>query len=202
MKGLKYAQANKNHITLPLIVIENGSIFELRDSLLKSSRNDTDSSQDNNKCDWTMKDKSASVASINESVDDSMILNEIEEVCIWVNGSSMNESCNKGFNQEINSMILITSCIFHNFFNVYKGGVNATATFQKCVIKDTRSHSMHAVNPKALFIDRCSIINVKKCGIFIEWLKHSNHTEVGRNIVISGSEIRNTANEGIFIQAS
>lgn len=65
MKGLKYAQANKNNIQLPLIVIENGSIFELRDSLLKSSRNDIDESDDNNKCDWTMKDRSASRESIN-----------------------------------------------------------------------------------------------------------------------------------------
>lgn len=113
----------------------------------------------------------------------------------------MNDGCKKGFNQEISSMILISSCIFHNFFTVYKGGINATATFQKCVIKDTRSHAMYTVNPKALFIDRCSIINAKKCGIFIEWLKHSNHTNFGRNLVISGSEMRNTANEGILIQA-
>jgi hypothetical protein len=42
---------------MPLIILENDSKLELRDSLIRSSRNDNDQSLD--KSEWTLKEKSS-----------------------------------------------------------------------------------------------------------------------------------------------
>lgn len=98
-------------------------------------------------------------------------------------------------------MVLVTSCIFHNFNNVVRAGVNATMAFQKSVIKDSKGHSIHCVNPKAIMVDRCSIQSPKKSGIIIEWLKFSDKLDQARNIFISGNEIKSTGKDGIVIQS-
>lgn len=40
LRGLKYMQTTRGQIIMPLIVVENDSVLELRDSLLRSARND------------------------------------------------------------------------------------------------------------------------------------------------------------------
>lgn len=72
---------------------------------------------------------------------------------------------------------------------------------QKSVLKDTKSHSIHVVNPKALLIDRSNFQSSKKSGINIEWLKGSNRTDIGRNILIQGNEIKNAGKDGLIIQS-
>ena len=62
------------------------------------------------------------------------------------------------------------SCIFHNFYNVVRGGVNSTVVVQKCVIKETKSHAFHLANPKAVLIDRNNIANSKRSAILVDWL--------------------------------
>jgi len=62
------------------------------------------------------------------------------------------------------------SCIFHNFFSVIRAGVNSTLAIQKCVVKETKYHAFHIVNPRALLFDRNQVNNAYKNGILIEWL--------------------------------
>jgi hypothetical protein len=57
MRGLKYVTVSKSSILMPLIILENDSKLELRDSLIRSSRNDNDQSLD--KSEWTLKEKSS-----------------------------------------------------------------------------------------------------------------------------------------------
>lgn len=40
MRGLKYVQASRSNVVFPLIVVENDSILELRDGLIRSSRHE------------------------------------------------------------------------------------------------------------------------------------------------------------------
>lgn len=98
-------------------------------------------------------------------------------------------------------MVLVSSCIFHNFSSVCKAGVNSTFVFQKSVLKDSKGIAIHSVNPKALMIDRCNIQNPKRGGILVEWLRGSDSLDVGRTIFISGNEIRGCGKEGIMIQS-
>lgn len=129
---------------------------------------------------------------------DSGQYSDIDDVCLWVNGESMTDISNQA---ECNSMLLVTSCIFHNFTSVCRAGVNSTFVFQKSVLKDSKGISIHAVNPKAVLIDRCNIQNPKKTGILIDWLRASDQMDVGRTVFITGNEICNGSKEGILIQS-
>lgn len=63
MRGLKYVQASRSNVVFPLIVVENDSILELRDGLIRSSRhenNNPDQSKSDDRSDWTLRDRSAS----------------------------------------------------------------------------------------------------------------------------------------------
>ena len=112
MRGLKYAQITRNNVIMPLIIVENESMFEVRDSLLRQSRTDhsnIDLSKAEDKSDWTIKDKSLGSFigiqrdSLGNNRRESYGGNDVEDVCLWINGESITESGSKGINQDINS---------------------------------------------------------------------------------------------------
>ena len=102
----------------------------------------------------------------------------------------------KSSNLDYNSIVLVSSCIFHNFTSVCRAGINATVAIQKSVVKENKGNAFHCVNPKAVMIDRCNVHSSKKCGILIEWLRSSDQLDVGRTIYILGNEIRNAGEDG------
>ena len=173
IRGLKYVSMNKaGLLQIPMMVVESNSLLEIRDCLVRSSRAAADSVGnggmigDNGKSDdwseWTFKERSNSFIK-DKSEHDSFDLkresfggSDLEDIAVWINGSSMTENCPKGENQTFNGIGMFSSCVFHNFYQVARGGVNATLSLQKCVIKETRSHGIHLVNPSATMIDRCS----------------------------------------------
>ena len=80
-------------------------------------------------------------------------------MCLWVNGEAMSEELKGGSSTVLglDQSVLITSCIFYNFSNVCRAGINSSIVIQKSLIKDSLAVAIHSVNPKALMIDRCSI---------------------------------------------
>lgn len=124
---------------------------------------------------------------------------DIDDICIWVNAENMTDNGSAGL--DFRQSVLVTSSIFYNFGSVLRAGVNCTIALQKCLLKDCTSNTVHAVNPKALIIDRCSIQGSKKAAILIEWLKESDSTHFSRNIILVGNEIRSSQREGVCIQS-
>jgi hypothetical protein len=112
MKGLKYVTMNKGILSMPMMVVENESVLELRDCMVRSSR-----SQDGNggggglgdgksddRSEWTMKDRSNSF--IDEKRDresltgrrNSLNNGDLEDIGIWINGESLSDTNPKGNN--------------------------------------------------------------------------------------------------------
>jgi hypothetical protein len=104
----------------------------MHDCLIRSARLDGKdmelSKSGEEKSDWTFKDSFNNGQSKPDSTSkrESYLGCEIEDICVWLNGESMNDSCAKGFSQDYTGQGLFMSCIFHNFFNVIRAGVNST----------------------------------------------------------------------------
>ena len=101
MRGLKYVTLKNNQVmVVPMFVIESETSLEIHDCLIRSTKTDgkegemSKSAED--RSDWTLKDHSASFV-IGQSKRDSTSKREsflgcdIEDVCLWVNGESMND---------------------------------------------------------------------------------------------------------------
>jgi hypothetical protein len=112
MRGLKYVTVNKGGLLqIPFMIIENESMLEVRDCLVRSSRSNeggnggtlADNKSDD-RSEWTLKERSNSYIkdkSEHESLDmrrESYGGSDIEDVAIWINGVSMSDTCPKGSN--------------------------------------------------------------------------------------------------------
>ena len=140
----------------------------------------------------------------------------MEEVGFWVNGDNMNDKkmndldgdqrdlVTSNWNQEENkTQVLIKSCIFYNFFDQVRVGVDSSLYMEKCHLSEPRNNAVHAVNPKALRISNCSISKPNLSGVLVEWLEHSSQNEKCRVVQINGNEIYGVCLEaGAAIQVS
>ena len=135
MKGLKYVSMSKGILSMPMMVIENESVLELRDCMVRSSRADGPGHGDgksDDRSEWTLKDRSNSF--IDEKRDresltarrNSLSNGDLEDIAIWINGESITDTNPKGNSQSFTGIGLFTSVIFHNFHVVTRCGINST----------------------------------------------------------------------------
>jgi len=135
MRGLKYVTMNKGILSMPMMVIENDSVLEFRDCMVRSSRSHdgyggVGDGKSDDRSEWTMKDRSNSFIDEKRDRDslsgrrNSLSNGDLEDIAIWINGESLSD--NKGVNQSFNGIGLFTSVIFHNFHVLTRCGINAT----------------------------------------------------------------------------
>ena len=93
----------------------------------------------------------------------------------------------------------IKSCIFYNFYNQIRAGLNSTIIIEKCHLSECRNNAVHAVNPKVFKIINCTVSKPIGSGILCEWLSYSHASNKGRQIFIEGNEIYGSGKEGIAV---
>ena len=109
----------------------------------------------------------------------------MEEVGFWLNGYHMSDHCtilDTEASQQFTGVAMVKSCIFYNFFDQCRLGVNGTLIMEKCHMSECRSYALHAVNPKTVKVLTCTISKPMKTGILIQWLKDSDNTDKCRMI--------------------
>lgn len=92
-------------------------------------------------------------------------------------------------------MVIIKSCIFYNFYDQCRVGVNSTLSLEKCHLSEARNNSIHATNPKSIKVINCTISKPAQSGVRIDWLSESNSTDKCRKIQILNNEIYGTGDE-------
>jgi hypothetical protein len=123
---LKYFNLNKNLLQLPLLVIENQTHVEVRDCYLRSMKKET-----------TLNSGSAP-ANL-----------EMEECGFFLNGQDIYQ-LNQANSKSYEGSIYLKSCIFYNFYDSIRCGVNGAVHLDKSHLSECRNNSLHAVNPKAV----------------------------------------------------
>jgi hypothetical protein len=135
MRGLKYVSMNKGVLSMPMLVVENSSVLEMRDCMVRSSRSTDGQGMHgggDDRSEWTLKDRSNSFVDEKRERDslsgrrNSLSSGDLEDIAIWINGESLSDSCQKGINQSFTGIGLFTSVIFHNFHVVTRCGINST----------------------------------------------------------------------------
>jgi hypothetical protein len=135
MRGLKYVTIKNNSVMIvPMFVIESETNLQIHDCLLRSSITDGRegelSKSGDDRSDWTLKDRSGSFiigqSKRDSSKRESYLGVDVEDVCFWLNGDNLSDLSPKGFSQDFTGQGLLMSCIFHNFYNVVRAGVNST----------------------------------------------------------------------------
>lgn len=109
MRGLKYVTMNKGILSMPMMVIENESVLEFRDCMVRSSRTSEGpgghgDGKSEDRSEWTLKDRSNSFVDEKRERDsltgrrNSLSSGDLEDIAIWINGESISESNPKGIN--------------------------------------------------------------------------------------------------------
>lgn len=107
MRGLKYITMNKGILSMPMMVIENDSVLEFRDCMVRSSRSQDGygglgDGKSDDRSEWDMKDRSNSFVDEKrerESLSgrrNSLSNGDLEDIAIWINGESLSDT--KGVN--------------------------------------------------------------------------------------------------------
>ena len=77
---------------------------------------------------------------------------EIEDIGFWVNGDFLYEYQIKTKEmkemEQNTSIVVIKSCIFFNFFDQIRAGLNSTVMLEKCHLSEAKNHGLYCVNPK------------------------------------------------------
>ena len=107
MRGLKYITMNKGILSMPMMVIENDSVLEFRDCMVRSSRSQDGygglgDGKSDDRSEWDLKDRSNSF--VDEKRDresltgrrNSLSNGDLEDIAIWINGESLSDT--KGVN--------------------------------------------------------------------------------------------------------
>lgn len=130
---------------------------------------------------------------------------ELEEIGFWISGNIKqvdDERVNSSSDIEENTATaIIKSCIFYNFYDQCRVGVDSTLIMEKCHMSECRSNSIHAINPKILKISNCTISKPSKNGLLVEWLRDSNNINKCRSIIIESNEIYGAGNLGLSIMS-
>jgi hypothetical protein len=109
MRGLKYVTLKNNSVlVVPMVVVESETNIEIHDCLIRSSKLDgkdaevTKNGED--KSDWTLKDPTESFtigqSKRDSSKRESYLGVDMEDICFWLNGDSVTNSCPKGYTQD------------------------------------------------------------------------------------------------------
>lgn len=77
---------------------------------------------------------------------------------------------------------MVKSCIFYNFFDQCRIGLNGTISLEKCHLSEARNSAIYAINPKNLKVKNCVISKPANIGIKVEWLQESDHQDKCRII--------------------
>lgn len=103
MRGLKYVTMNKGILSMPMMVIENDSVLELRDCMVRSNRTMEGTTghgegKGDDRSEWTLKDRSNSFVDEKRERDsltgrrNSLSNGDLEDIAIWINGESISDS--------------------------------------------------------------------------------------------------------------
>jgi len=103
--------------------------------------------------------------------------------------------------EERSGVGLIKSCIFYNFFDQCRAGINSGLWFERCHLSEARNCSIHAVNPKVIKVLNCTVSKPCVTAFKIEWLRNSSNTDKSRTIKLIGNEIYGSGNDSIIISS-
>lgn len=119
---------------------------------------------------------------------------EVEEIGFWVNGDyifgyqlNMAEMINEENN---NADLRISSCIFYNFFDQVRAGLNSKILIEKCHFSECRNNSIYLVNPCSALIRNNTITKAGQNAILVEMLSVSHWVEKARVVDITRNEIQ------------
>jgi len=68
----------------------------------------------------------------------------------------------------------VKSCIFYNFFDQFRCGMNASITLEKCHLSECRGNAVYCVNPKTMRVSSTTISKPMQTGVLVEWLSISH----------------------------
>ena len=191
--------------TFPMIVVEEESSLEVRDCYLRSIRKDNPpplpQSDDSN---YQM---------VNEMLKTQLSCEEIgifTEPVTW-NESSTTYNHKTGVHRDVltvgeerkrNAKVYIKSCIFFNFYDQVRLGVDTSVFLERCHMSEARNNAVHALNPCILKIEGCNFSKPSKHGVLCEWLPLSSMTEKCRRLTIEGCDFNFSGSSSILVQPS
>jgi hypothetical protein len=79
---------------------------------------------------------------------------------------------------------LIRSCIFFNFYDQIRVGIDSHVFIERCHLSESRNISVNAINPRALKVIGSNFSKPAKHGLQCEWLPKSSKTEKCRNLIV------------------
>ena len=93
----------------------------------------------------------------------------------------------------------ISSCIFYNFYDQVRAGINSKVLIEKCHFSECRNNSIYLVNPVSALIRNNTISRASYSSILVDMLSRSHWVEKTRKINISNNEIQMASQNGIHI---
>ena len=93
----------------------------------------------------------------------------------------------------------ISSCIFYNFYDQVRAGINSKVLIEKCHFSECRNNSIYLVNPVSALIRKNTISRASYSSILVDMLSRSHWVEKTRKINISNNEIQMASQNGIHI---
>lgn len=154
--SLKYFnELSDKLLYLPLLVVEDETHVEVRDCYLRSMR----------------KDQKLEGQSPKE------LRLEMEEFGFYINGSKVSE---EHFQNRFQGSLYLKSCIFYNFFDSIRSGVNASVNIVKCHLSECRNNSIYAVNPRVLKVANSTLSKPLANCISVDMLQQSDDTDFVR----------------------
>lgn len=97
------------------------------------------------------------------------------------------------------AQLFLRSCIFFNFFEQIKLGIDSFAILEKCHMSEAKCTSVYSINPRYLKIVGCNFSKPQKHCCLIEWLQQSSNKEKCRNIVIEGCDLYASGGTSVII---
>jgi len=153
--SLKYFRAEEGgKLVLPLLVVEDNTHVEVRDCYLRS-----------------MKKSSQSQGPPLH----------MEEYGFCLNlDSFFQNACNEDYE----ASLFLKSCIFYNFHDSVRAGVNSAVHLEKCHMSECRNNAVYALNPRNLKVRLSTLTKPFANGVCVEMLDSSSDLDVVRNVVL------------------
>jgi len=85
-------------------------------------------------------------------------MKEVHEICFWLNGDAkLERNLLKQACVDYDSSLYMKSCIVSGFFDIVRGGINASVAIEKCYLADSYNNIIQMVNPRVLKIKESTL---------------------------------------------
>jgi hypothetical protein len=123
-----------------------------------------------------------------------------EEIGILIDPSSCFSNTKNAFEfTDKFASVWIGSCIFFNFWDQCRAGIDSEVLIEKCHLSEPRNNNIVAINPRVLKIIGCNFSKPSRHCVLVEWLPTSFQTEKCRNLYVEGCELYNSGSSSILI---